>query len=149
VNRLVKKKVENHSNELQKIEWQIGEAHYCLDKKSVSFTAPTKNPIAAHGKEAGALMTAYGLIKGSPGISTVGVTRMSQPNSKEKGWIVRWKDIREVKFNSTENLVMLKEKLFTGGLGGGLGTYRIQCTAENYQKVASACQAFYNQSSKT
>jgi len=37
---------------------------------------------------------------------------------------------------------MLKEKWFTGGLGGGLGARHIQCTPENYETVASACQAF-------
>jgi len=42
-------------------------------------------------------MTAYGLIKDSPGIATVGITTSSQPNRAEKGWIIRWKDIREIK----------------------------------------------------
>jgi hypothetical protein len=87
-------------------------------------------------------MTAYGLVKGSPGITTVGVTTMSQPNQNEKGWTVRWKDVREVKFYQEKRVIQLKERWFTGGLGGGLGTYRIYCTPENYETVASACQAF-------
>jgi hypothetical protein len=145
---MVNKKIDNNSSEPPRIEWQIGEAQFWVDKKSASFTEPTKNPLTTHGKETGALMIAYGLIKGSPGISTVGMTKMSQPNSKEKGWIVHWKNVREIKFNPTENTVILKEKLFTDGLGGGLGTYRIQCTPENYQKVTSACQAFHKRAPK-
>jgi hypothetical protein len=132
----------------KKLEWQIGDSTFYLDKRIASYTAPTKNPLATHGKELGTLMTAYGLVKGSPGIATVGVTRMSQSNSKEKGWIVHWKDVREVKADPENCVILLKEKLFTGGLGGGLGTFRICCTTENYLEVLSACQAFHNKSLK-
>ena len=124
------------------LEWQIDEGRFNIDSRGASYTAPTKNPLATHKKEIGTLMTAYGLVKGSPGITTVGVTTMSQPNSNEKGWTVRWKDVREVKINPEKRVVMLKEKWFTGGLGGGLGTYHIYCTPENYEIVASICQAF-------
>jgi hypothetical protein len=127
----------------KKLEWQIGESTFYIDKHIASYTAPTKNPFATHGKELGTLITAYGLVKGSPGISTVGVTRMSQPNSKEKGWTVHWKDVREVKTDPENFVIMLKEKLFTGGLGGGLGTFHICCTHENYGEVVSAVQAFH------
>ncbi len=131
------------------LEWQIGEGRFNIDSRGASYTAPTKNPLATHKKEIGTLMTAYGLVKGSPGITTVGVTTMSQPNSNEKGWTVRWKDIREVKFNPEKRVVMLKEKWFTGGLGGGIGTYHIYCTPENYETVASACQAFQSRKTQT
>jgi hypothetical protein len=131
------------SNGLPKIlEWQIGESHFKIDSRGASYTAPTKNPLATHKKEIGTLMTAYGLVKGSPGITTVGVTTMSQPNSNQKGWTVRWKDVREIKLNPEEYVVMLKEKWFTGGLGGGLGTYHIYCTPENYETIASTCQTY-------
>ncbi len=126
------------------LEWQIGEACYQIDSRGASYTAPTKNPLATHGKEIGSLMIAYGVIKGSPGISTVGMTTASQPNRNQKGWTTRWKDIREIKCNPEERAIMLKEKLFTGGLGGGLGTLRIICTPENYDAVASACQTFHS-----
>jgi hypothetical protein len=126
----------------KRLEWQIGEGRFIIDKRCASYTAPTKNPLATHRKEIGTLMTAYGLVKGSPGITTVGVTTMSQPNQNEKGWTVRWKDVREVKLDQEKHMIQLKEKWFTGGLGGGLGTYRIYCTSENYETVASACQAF-------
>ena len=145
---MVSKKASTKPEEMQKkLEWQIGDSHFYVDKRIASYTAPTKNPLATHGKELGTLMTAYGLVKGSPGIATVGVTKMSQPNSNEKGWIVQWKDVREVKIDPENCVIMLKEKLFTGGLGGGLGTYRIYCTPENYETVASACKGF--QSGKT
>jgi hypothetical protein len=126
----------------KKLEWQIGEARFQIDKRGASYTAPTKNPLATHSKEIGNLMTAYGVIKGSPGIAPVGITTLSQPNRNEKGWTTRWKDVREVKFNPEERVITLKEKWFTGGLGGGLGTLHIYCTPENYETVASACQAF-------
>jgi len=146
---MVTKKAINKPEEMQKkFEWQIGESHFYVDKRIASYTAPTKNPLATHGKELGTLMTAYGLVKGSPGIATVGVTKMSQPNSKEKGWIVKWKDAREVKTDPENRVIMLKEKLFTGGLGGGLGTFRIYCTGENYDQVVLACQFFHNKTSK-
>jgi hypothetical protein len=93
-------------------------------------------------------MTAYGLIKNSPGIATVGITTMSQPNRNEKGWTVRWKDVREVKFKQEKREIMLKEKWFNGGLGGGLGTLELYCTPENYETVASACQTFQNRTPK-
>jgi hypothetical protein len=131
------------------LEWQIDEGCFNIDSRGASYTAPTKNPLATHKKEIGTLMTAYGLVKGSPGITTVGVTTMSQPNSNEKGWTVRWKDVREVKFNSEKRMVMLKEKWFTGGLGGGLGTYHIYCTSENYETVVSICQAFQSRKPQT
>jgi hypothetical protein len=130
---------------LKKMEWQIGEACFQIDKREASYTAPTNNPLATHGKEIGSLMTAYGLIKDSPGIATVGVTTMSQPNRNEKGWTVRWKDVREIKFNPEKREIALKEKWFTNGLGGGLGKLHIYCTPENYDAVASACQGFLNQ----
>ncbi len=126
----------------KKLEWQIGEARYQIDRRGASYTAPTKNPLATHGKEIGTLMMTYGLVKGSPGITTVGMTTASQPNRNEKGWTVRWKDAREVKFNPEQHEITLKEKWFTNGLGGGLGTLHIQCTSENYETVASACQTF-------
>jgi hypothetical protein len=133
---------------LKILEWQIGEARFQVDKRGASYTAPTKNPLATHGKEIGSLMTAYGLVKDSPGIATVGMTTMSQPNRNEKGWTVRWKDVREVKFDPEQRKIMLKEKLFTGGLGGGLGTFHIQCTPENYETITSAIQAFQNGTSQ-
>jgi hypothetical protein len=146
---MVNKKASNGSKDLQlKFEWQIGESKFYIDKRIASYTAPTKNPLATHGKEIGTLMTAYGLVKGSPGIATVGITKMSQPNSNEKGWIVHWKDVREVKTNPEEYAIMLKEKLFTGGLGGGLGAYHIYCSPENYEAIMSACQGFHSQASK-
>jgi len=129
----------------KKLEWQIGESIFQIDKRGASYTAPTKNPLATHGKEIGHLMTAYGLVKDSPGISTVGITLSSQPNRNQKGWTIRWKDIREIKYNPQQLVIMLKEKWFTGGLGGGLGTRQICCTPENYQIIASACKAFTNQ----
>jgi|WetSurMetagenome_2_1015567.scaffolds.fasta_scaffold09908_4 hypothetical protein len=132
----------------KKLEWQIGETRFQVDKRGASYTAPTKNPLATHSKEIGTLMTAYGLIKDSPGISTVGMTTMSQPNRNEKGWTVRWKDVREVKYNPEQSEIMLKEKLFTGGLGGGLGTFHIQCTPENYETIASVIKAFQNGTSQ-
>lgn len=143
------KKGSKKSDELQKkFDWQIGQSRFYIDKRIASYTAPTKNPLATHGKEIGTLMTAYGLVKGRPGISTVGLTRMSQKNSCEKGWIVHWKDVREVKTNLEKYEIMLKEKMFTGGLGGGLGTYHIYCTPENFQEIASICQLFYSYASK-
>jgi hypothetical protein len=146
---VVNKKANNRSGNLQqKFEWQIGESHFYIDKRIASYFEPTKNPLATHGKEIGTLMTAYGLVKGSPGIATVGMTKMSQPNSKEKGWIVHWKDVREVKTKPEERVVILKEKLFTGGLGGGLGTFHIYCTPENYEAVVLACQGFLSLGSK-
>jgi hypothetical protein len=136
-------KTNKKSDGLPKIlEWQIGEGHFKIDRRGASYTAPTKNPLATHKKEIGTLMTAYGLVKGSPGITTVGITTMSQPNSNQKGWTVRWKDVREIKLNPEEHVVMLKEKWFTGGLGGGLGTYHIYCTPENYETASSTCQIF-------
>jgi hypothetical protein len=132
----------------KKLEWQIGETRFQVDTRGASYTAPTKNPLATHGKEIGSLMTAYGLIKDSPGIATVGMTTMSQPNRNEKGWTVRWKDVREVKYNPEQREITLKEKWFTGGLGGGLGTLYIYCTPENYEAVASACQTFQSRTPK-
>jgi hypothetical protein len=143
-----KKASEKSGNLQQKFEWQIGESHFYIDKRKASYTAPTKNPLATHGKEIGILMTTYGLVKGSPGIATVGMTKMSQPNSNEKGWTVHWKDVREVKLNPEERVIILKEKLFTGGLGGGLGTFHICCTPENYEEIVSACQGFHSRASK-
>jgi hypothetical protein len=146
---MVSKKTSTKPKENQKkLEWQIGDSHFYIDKRIASYTAPTKNPLATHGKELGTLMATYGLVKGSPGVTTVGLTRMSQSNSNEKGWIVRWKDVREVKADQEKLVIMLKEKLFTGGLGGGLGTFRICCTRENYLEVLSACQTFHSKSSK-
>jgi hypothetical protein len=145
----VSKKASDRSGNLQqKFEWQIGESHFYLDKRIATCTAPTKNPLATHGKEIGTLMTMYGLVKGSAGIATVGITKMSQPNRNEKGWTIHWKDVREVKTNPEEHVIMIKEKLFTGGLGGGLGTFHIQCTIENYDSVVSACQSFHSHASK-
>lgn len=134
----------NVTGQPKKLEWQIGQARYQIDKRGASYTAPTKNPLVTHCKEIGTLMTAYGLIKDSLGITTVGRTTASQPNRNEKGWVVRWKDVREIKFDPQQQVILLKEKWFTGGLGGGIGTYRIQCTQENYEVVASACQDFKN-----
>jgi len=130
------------------IEWQINNSFYHIDKKGVSCTAPTKNPLTKHSEEIGNLITTYGLIKGNPGITTVGATTMSQSNRNEKGWMARWKDIREVKSDPEKHAVMLKEKMFTGGLGGCLGTMHIYCTPENYEIVVLACQTFQSDALK-
>ncbi|NLF88298.1 hypothetical protein GX563_05685 [Candidatus Bathyarchaeota archaeon] len=139
---MVSEKTKKVKEAPKKFEWQIGESHYYVDKSIVRYTAPTKNPLATHGKEIGILTATYGLVKGSPGITTVGVTKMSQPNTNEKGWIVRWKDVREVKADPEKSVIMLKEKLFTGGLGGGIGKFCIYCLPEMYSEFVSACQGF-------
>jgi hypothetical protein len=139
---MVSEKTKKVKEAPKKFEWQIGESHYYVDKSIVRYTAPTKNPLATHGKEIGILTATYGLVKGSPGITTVGVTKMSQPNTNEKGWIVRWKDVRNVQNDPENCVIILKEKLFTGGLGGGLGKFRIYCLPEMYSELVSACQGF-------
>jgi hypothetical protein len=73
---------------------------------------------------------------------------MSKQNRAEKGWTVHWKDVRELKTDPQKREIMLKEKLFTGGLGGGLGTHHIYCTPENYETVTTACQTFYSRTQK-
>jgi hypothetical protein len=146
---MANRKARSTPEELQKkFEWQICESCFHIDRRIASYSAPTKNPLTTHGKEIGTLMTAYGIVKGSPGVATVGVTKMSQPNRNEKGWTVRWKDVREVKTVPEERLITLKEKLFTGGLGGGLGAFKIYCTPENYETVLAACKVFHDRASK-
>ncbi len=130
------------------IEWQIDNACYRIDKQGASYTAPAKNPLTTHSEEIGTIMTTIGLIKNSPSITTVGATTMSQKNRSEKGWIIRWKDIREVKCDPEKCMISLKEKLFTNGLGGGLGTFHVCCTPENYETVALACQTFQGKANK-
>jgi hypothetical protein len=56
--------------------------------------------------------------------------------------------MREVKSDPEKHAVMLKEKLFTGGLGGGLGTMHIYCTPENYEIIVLACQTFQSDALK-
>lgn len=128
----------------KKLEWLIGQARFQINKRGASYTAPTKNPLATQSKNIGHLLTLYGIAKDRPGITTVGLTASSQPNRTEKGWTVNWKDVRQIQLNPEERVVMLKEKWFTGGLGGGLGNFRIYCTPENYETVAATCQAFYS-----
>lgn len=119
----------------KKLEWLIGQARFQINNRGASYTAPTKNPLATQSKNIGHLLTLYGIAKDRPGITTVGLTASSQPNRTEKGWTVNWKDVRQIQLNPEERVVMLKEKWFTGGLGGGLGNFRLYCT----RKLRNRC----------
>jgi hypothetical protein len=106
-----------------------------LDSRSVEFTTSAR--IGGANKVIAYLTLILGIANDRPGAVVVGVTGVSQPSRSSRGWSVEWKDVREVTFYPRERVVMLKEKRFTSGLGGGLTSLRIYCTPENYETVAA------------
>ena len=110
-----------------------------VDSKSAGFTAPAR--IGGANKIIGYLTLILGIANDRPGAVVVGATGASQPSRSSRGWGVEWKDVRKVELYPRERIVMLKEKRFTGGLGGGLTSLRIYCTPENYETVAMMSMA--------
>lgn len=69
--------------------------------------------------------------------STVIGLQQSQTKGAGIGGEIGWGDVRQVLLYPKERVVLLKERWFTGGLGGGLRSIRLYCTAENYETVAA------------
>jgi len=114
-----------------------GQRHLSLrvDGKGAGFTAPMN--VKGTNKIIGHVLIILGLYNGRPGAVVVGKTAASQAPWSSQGWGVEWKDVAKVSFYPKERVVLLKEKPFTGGLGGGLASLRLYCTAENYETVAA------------
>jgi hypothetical protein len=114
-----------------------GQRHLSLrvDSKGASFTALIN--IKGANKIIGNVLIILGLYNGRPGAVVVGKTAASQAPWDSQGWGIEWKDVANVSFYPKERVVLLKEKPFTGGLGGGLASLRLYCTADNYETVAA------------
>jgi len=82
------------------------------------------------------LLILMGIAK--PSLTTIVIgLQQSQTKGAGIGSDIGWDDVRQVLLYPKERVVLLKERWFTGGLGGGLRSVRLYCTPENYETVAA------------
>lgn len=77
--------------------------------------------------------------------SLVGIViglQQSQTRGAGIGSDIGWNDVRQVLPYPKERVVLLKERWFTGGLGGGLMSIRLYCTPGNFETVAAMSLAY-------
>jgi len=110
-----------------------------VDGTGAGYASPTR--IGGANKIIGYLLLLLGVSEGRPGAFIVGITSASQPGRSSQGWGMEWRDVREVALYPRERVVLLKEKWFTGGLGGGLASLRLYCTSDNYEAVVAMAMA--------
>ncbi len=81
------------------------------------------------------LLILMGIARPSPVAVTIGL-QQSHTSGAGIGGDIGWDDVRQVLLYPKERVVLLKERWFAGGLGGGFRSIRLYCTPENYEAVA-------------
>ena len=82
------------------------------------------------------LLILMGIARSSPPAIVIGL-QQSHTSGAGIGGEISWHDVRQVSLYPKEHVVLLKERWFAGGLGGGLRAIRLYCTPENYEAVAA------------
>jgi hypothetical protein len=115
------------------------QVRFRIDSKGAAFITP--RTIKGANKIFGYLVTLLGISQGRVSAVVIGWSQASLPSMDWGGDDMDWNDVRAVALYPREHVVTLKEKWFTGGLGGGLRSLRLYCTLENYEAVAAMCNA--------
>ena len=87
------------------------------------------------------LLILMGIARPSLASIVIGL-QQSQTKGAGIGSDIGWNDVRQVLLYPKERVVLLKERWFTGGLGGGLRSLRLYCTPQNYETVAAMSLAY-------
>jgi hypothetical protein len=95
-----------------------------------------------------ALLILMGIARPSLTSIVIGL-QQSQTKGAGIGSDIGWDDVRQVLLYPKERVVLLKERWFTGGLGGGLRSVRLYCTPENYETVVAMSLEYSKKRTKT
>jgi hypothetical protein len=106
-----------------------------VDSQGAVFITP--RTIRGANKIIGFMIMILGASQARLSAIMLGWSQASLPSSDWGGDKIDWDDVRSVELHPEKKVVILKEKWFTGGLGGGLRSFRIYCTSENYESVAT------------
>lgn len=117
-----------------------------VDTQGAAFVTP--RTIRGANRVLGFLTMFLGISQGRLSASLIGWSQASLGSSEWGGDSIAWSDVRGVALHPRERVVVLKEKWFTGGLGGGLRSFRLYCTPENYQQVATLAIVSVSQNSR-
>jgi hypothetical protein len=102
------------------------QVRFRVDRRGAGFTTILKQkPIY---KALGFLLILAGIYQESLVTTVIGL-QASQTKGAGIGYTIRWRDVRQVLLHPEERVVILKER--------GLGSLRLYCTPENYEKVAA------------
>jgi hypothetical protein len=110
------------------------QVRFRVEKRGAGFTTRSEQwPVF---KAVGFFLTLMGIVQERL-VSVVIGLQASQTHGAGIGNAIRWHDVRQVLLYPKERVVTLRERWFTGGLGGGLRSLRLYCTPENYETVAA------------
>jgi hypothetical protein len=121
------------------IEQSYRQLRFRVESRGAGFTTRSKQRDIF--KKISFLLILIGIARPSL-VSVVIGLQQSQTRGAGIGSDIGWDDVRQVLLYPKERVVVLKEKWFTGGLGGGLTSVRFYCTPENYETVAAMSLAY-------
>jgi len=121
------------------IEQSYRQLRFRVESRGAGFTTRSKQRDIF--KKISFLLILIGIARPSL-VSVVVGLQQSQTRGAGIGSDIGWDDVRQVLLYPKERVVVLKEKWFTGGLGGGLTSVRLYCTPENYETVAAMSLAY-------
>jgi hypothetical protein len=116
------------------IQQSYRQVRFRVESRGAGFTTRSKQRDVY--KKLGSLLVLMGIAKSSLTAITIGL-QQSQTEGAGVGKEIAWNEVRNVSLYPKQDVVLLKERWFTGGLGGGLMSIRLYCTPENYETVAA------------
>ena len=116
------------------IQQSYRQVRFRVESRGAGFTTRSKQRNVYKGISF--LLILMGIARSSPPAILIGL-QQSHTSGAGIGGGISWHDVRQVLLYPKEHVVLLKERWFTGGLGGGLRTIRLYCTPQNYETVAA------------
>jgi len=116
------------------IQQSYRQVRFRVESRGAGFTTRSKQRNVYKGISF--LLILMGIARSSPPAMLIGL-QQSHTSGAGIGGEISCHDVRQVLLYPKERVVVLKEKWFTGGLGGGLTSVRLYCTPENYEVVAA------------
>jgi MMPL family len=119
------------------------QVRFRVESRGAGFTTRSKQGDVYKGISF--LLILMGIARSSPPAIVIGL-QQSHTTGAGIGGEISWHDVRQVSLYPKEHVVLLKERWFAGGLGGGLRAIRLYCTPENYDAVAAMSSEYSKKS---
>ena len=116
------------------IQQSYRQVRFRVESRGAGFTTRSKERDVYKGISF--LLILMGIARSSPPAIVIGL-QQSHTSGAGIGGEISWHDVRQVLLYPMEHVVLLKERWFAGGLGGGSRAIRLYCTPENYEAVAA------------
>ena len=116
------------------IQQSYRQVRFRVESRGAGFTTRSKQRNVYKGISF--LLILMGIARSSPPAIVIGL-QQSHTSGAGIGGEINWHDVRQVLLYPKEHVILLKERWFAGGLGGGLRTIRLYCTPQDYETVAA------------